>query len=85
MPFESPPIARTPRIIIVGGRRASERRLMNKRREAGELRRTAEEKASRADEREALAEEQAARAEQERTDAEESQRRADEVDPDVKA
>jgi hypothetical protein len=69
--------------VLVGGRRAKERRLESKREEAQELRSGAGEQARRAQEREELAEEQAERARRERAEADERARRADEVDPDV--
>jgi hypothetical protein len=69
-------------VLLVGGRRARERRLESKRSEAAELRADASTRAARAEEREALAEEQAERARRERVEADEVARRADEIDPD---
>ena len=69
-------------IIVVGGRRARERQLDNKRSEAAHLRTEADRGTSQAAERAKLAEEQAQQAEQERAKADETRQRADELDPD---
>lgn len=68
--------------LVVGGRRARERRLGQRRRQAEGLRETAAEGARRADEREAVAREAAEQAQLDRSRAEEATRRAAEVDPD---
>ncbi len=71
-------------IIVVGGRRAQERRVEGKRTEATELREEAASRAQRADERERVAEEEAERARRERELADDRVHRADEVDPDAR-
>jgi Tfp pilus assembly protein PilO len=68
--------------VLLRGR-LGQRRAVQKREEAAELRGEAEMRASRAAEREALADEQAEQARRERQEAEERARRADRVDPDV--
>jgi ABC-type protease/lipase transport system fused ATPase/permease subunit len=69
-------------VLALGGRKASERRVVKRRQEAQELRQEAEVRTRRAEEREALAQEQADRAEAERKEAAEVEARAARVDPD---
>jgi len=70
-------------LLALGGRKASERRVVKKREEARDLRQEAEVRTRRAEEREALAQEQADRAEVERREAAEVGARAAEIDPDT--
>jgi hypothetical protein len=70
-------------LLALGGRKASERRVVKKREEARDLRQEAEVRTRRAEEREALAQEQADRAEAERREAAEVGARAAEIDPDT--
>ena len=70
-------------LLFLAGTKGREKRLENRRAEAGELRGEAETSARRAEEREAVAEEQAERAREEREAAQSHARRADEIDPDV--
>ena len=70
-------------IIVVGGRRAKDKRVESKRGEAAELREEGQTQAQRALERERIADEQAERARRERLEADERLQQADKVDPDV--
>jgi flagellar biosynthesis/type III secretory pathway M-ring protein FliF/YscJ len=70
-------------LVVLGGRRAQERRLEGKRDEAGQLRQEAAARAQSAQHREALVNEQQERLREERAAAEAHARKADEVDPDV--
>jgi Flp pilus assembly protein TadB len=69
--------------VLVGGRRARERQLEQKRTEAAGLRSQAEQAAQQAQVREETAQREAAQAAADREMAEEQARRADEVDPDT--
>jgi FtsZ-interacting cell division protein ZipA len=69
-------------VFLLGGRRAREKRLVQKREQAHELRQEAEVRTRRAEEREAVAEEQAEQARTEREQAAEVAERAARVDPD---
>lgn len=69
-------------VLLLGGRRAKEKRTVQKREEAHELRREAEVRTQRAEEREAVAQEQADEARAERKQAAEVAERAGRVDPD---
>jgi hypothetical protein len=70
-------------VLLFGGLRARERKLEERRSEAHELRRGADEQAETAKQREAEAQEQADKARREREAAEARAQRADELDPDV--
>jgi FtsZ-interacting cell division protein ZipA len=69
-------------VLLLGGRRARERRIVQKREKAQELRREAEVRTRRAEERETVAQEQADQARAERKHAAEAAERAARVDPD---
>ena len=68
--------------LLLGSRRAREKRVVQKREQADELRQEAEVRTRRAEEREAVAEEQAEQARAERKQAAEVAERAARVDPD---
>jgi FtsZ-interacting cell division protein ZipA len=84
-------------VLVFGGRRARERKLEQRRVEAGELRTQSEEVAQRAEQREEAArreaeqarrrqeaaEKEASQAQADRQMADEQARRADEIDPDA--
>jgi FtsZ-interacting cell division protein ZipA len=69
-------------VLLLGGRRAKEKRVVQKRGQARELRQEAESHARRAEEREAVAREQAEQARAERKQAAKVGERAAHVDPD---
>jgi flagellar biosynthesis/type III secretory pathway M-ring protein FliF/YscJ len=68
--------------LVFGARRGRERRIVQKREKAGELRQEAQERVQRAEERERIAEEHAQQARDEREQAAEVGARADKLDPD---
>jgi ABC-type lipoprotein release transport system permease subunit len=68
--------------VLFGARRAQERRVVQRRGKAQELRQEAEDRSRRAEERERIAEEHAEQARQERKEAAEVGARADKIDPD---
>ena len=70
-------------LVLLGQRRARERRVEKQREEAGQLREEAQERLGTAGQREAVAQQEAERARREREAAEQAIRRADDVDPDV--
>lgn len=69
--------------IFFAIRRGREKRVEQKRIEAGQLRDEAEERLARAGQREAVAQQEGERARRERAAAEDAVRRAEDVDPDV--
>jgi FtsZ-interacting cell division protein ZipA len=69
-------------VLLFGGRRAKEKRVVKKREQARELRQEADVRTRRAEKREAVAQEQAEQARQERKEAAEVSERAARVDPD---
>lgn len=69
-------------VLLVGGRKAKERRVGEKREQAQELRQQAEQRHRRAKERESLAQELADRAKAEREEGDKAAAQAARVDPD---
>lgn len=69
-------------VLLFGGRRAKEKRVVQRREQARELQQEAEVRTRRAEEREAVAQEQADHAREERKRAAEVSERAVRVDPD---
>ena len=68
--------------LVFGARRGRERRIVQRREKAGELRQESDRRMQRAEERERIAEEHAQQAREERRHADAVGSRADELDPD---